>query len=294
MSMSTPAATRVSPVIAPEAWDLPGRPEGAAAAVQDAYRQTTFQLGADLRLLHTGMNLQLRVVKDSHPSRFRTYALAASLMPWSRAFLALSDAATLVTRGSYAGCPALVRTACECIAASAQLRAEELPRFMEWLAGALRPQEEHKAVDVGMGQFFAGSTIAADRRLSLVYRAASELARPHLGAGLLLVAPESNATRLAVTFADQSFHFGWAQLVLGWLLALCEVQLRLVTTGGADVYHVTEEVRAATADFARRVDETLAHPARCAMEPVETAGGTRWLVHNVRRQSAGAPRKLLL
>lgn len=292
--MTTQPSQRVSGVIFPETWDPPGRPEGASPVVQDAYRQTQFQLGGDLRLLHEGMNLQLRIVKDSQPSKYRTHALAAAVMLWSRAFLGMSDTVTLVTRGSYASCPSVVRTACECLAASTQLRQEELPTFLEWLAPALRPSERHKATDVGMGQFFAGSTIAADPRFSAVYRAASELARPHLGASLVMVAPESNTARLAVTFADQTFHFGWAQLILGWLLALCEVQLRLVTTGGADVFNVTAATQTAVADWTGGVNAALAHPARCTFEAIVDDGDQRWLLHNFRRQSAGAPKKFLL
>jgi hypothetical protein len=285
---------RVAPVLAPDSWELPGRPDGAPPGVQDAFRQTHFQLGGDLRLLHEGMNLQLRIVRDSHPARYRTHALAAALMSWSRAFLGISDAATLVTRGSYASCPGIVRVACECLAASAQLRAEELPAFLDWLATAMHPDEEMKAVDVGMGQFFAGSTIAADPRFSGVYRAASELSRPHIGAGLMLVAPESNATRLAVTFGDQSFHFGWAQLILGWLVALCEVQLRLVRADGDEVFNITDDVRHACEDWARRVDGLLASAGRCTVEHMMHRGDQRWLIHNFRRQATGAPRKYLL
>lgn len=292
--MTQPPAHRIAPVIAPESWELPGRPEGASAAVQDAYRQTSFQLGGDLRLLHEGMNLQLRIVHDSHPSRYRSHALAAALMPWSRAFLAVSDAALLITRGSYPSCPALVRAACEYVAASAQLGRAELPAFLEWLGTALGPDEAHKAINIGMGQFFAGSTIAADPRLGVIYRAASEMARPHLGAGLLMTAPESNQQRLAVTFADQGFHFGWAQLLLGWLLALCRSQLRLVTDEGDAVFNVTDEVRSVVGDWSGRVDATLDDAARCALEPIDDAGGPRWLVHNFRRQAGGAPRRFLL
>lgn len=292
--MTAEPTHRVAPVTAPDSWELPGRPEGAAAAVQDAFRQTGFQLGADLRLLHEGMNLHLRLVADSHPARYRTHALAAALMSWSRAFMNISDAVTLITRGSYAGCPALVRSAGECIAASTQLRAEELPAFREWLAGGLRPDERFKATAVGIGQFFAGSTVAADPRFSTVYRAASELSRPHIGAALLLTAPESNAQRLAVTFADQSFHFGWAQLTLGWLLALCAVQARLVLQDGGDVFNITAETREAMVGWITRTHAALDDPTRCSIEPVNDDGDQRWLVHNFRRQAAGAPRRLLL
>lgn len=292
--MTTQPPYRIAPVLAPESWELPPKPEGAAHVIQDTDRQTRFQLGNDLRLLHEGMNLQLRIVRDSHPAKYRTHQLAAALMPWSRAFLGISDAALLVLRGSYASSPPLVRAACECIAASTQLRMEEFPAFQEWLRDALRPEEEQKAINVGMGQFFAGSTVAADPRFAAVYRAASELSRPHIGAGLLFTAPESNQQRLAVTFGDQGFHFGWAQLILGWLLALCEVQLRLVRTTGGDVFNLTEAVRTLMDTWKDRVDAALADPKRCTIQPVQVHGDNRLLIHNFRRQATGAPRKYLL
>jgi hypothetical protein len=292
--LTSQPAHRVAPVVAPDSWELPPKPEGTSQVIQDADRQTRFQLGNDLRLLYEGMNLQLRVVHDSHPSQYRTHPLAAALMPWSRAFFGIGDAATLVLRGSYASCPPMVRVACECIAASTQLRMEELPAFEDWLGDALRPNEEHKAVDVGMGQFFAGSTVAADPRFSNVYRAASELSRPHMGASLLLSAPESNQQRLAVTFGDHSFHFAWAQLILGWLLALCEVQLRLVLSTGGDVFNLTDETVALCSTWRERVDTALADAQRCAAEPLLLSGDQRWLIHNFRRQASGAPRKYLL
>src|SRR5262249_44417110 len=161
-----------------------------------------------------------------------------------------------------------VRFACECLAAAHQAHTEEQPAFLEWLGGALRPSEEHKAMEVTLGPFFAGSTIAAEADLGAVYRAASELARPHFalalavsaaepdpgavyraaselarphfGVALAVSAPESNQQKLAVAFADQTFHLGWAQLALGWLLRICDVQLRLAQAPGAP-YALTEE-----------------------------------------------------
>lgn len=291
--MSEPVFPRISGVVLPESWELPGKPEGAPASVQDAYRQTAFQLGGDLRLLREGMNLLLRIVRDSSPSRYRTNAFAAATLLGTRGFLGVSDAALLVTRAAYTSCAPVVRTACECIAAATQLRAEELPAFEEWLARTLLPDDTHKALDAGMGQFFAGSTVAADPRFSNVYRGASELARPHIGASLVLTAVESNRQHLTPTFGDQTFHFGWAQLALGWLLALCDVQVRLIGDGGG-VFNVTPERQAEAEDYCRRVNTALDGPARCRLELVTTDLGPRWLLSNLRRQAAGAPRRLLL
>src|SRR3990172_9392206 len=120
---------RVSAIPFPERYELPGKPSDASPAAQDAYRQTTFLLGEDLRLFEEGMNLQLRIVRDASPSAFRKHPYAALMGLWSRTFLALADACLLATRGSYASCPALVRAACECIAAQHQLHASEIELF---------------------------------------------------------------------------------------------------------------------------------------------------------------------
>ncbi|MGI8551919.1 MAG: hypothetical protein ACR2PL_14205 [Dehalococcoidia bacterium] len=283
---------RVAPVIFPERWDLPGKPEGALPSIQDAFRQTGFQLGADLRLLAEGMNLQLQVIRDSSPSKYRTFPLAAMAMYWSRAFLAINDAALLVARGSYPSCPALARAACEAISAETQAGGEEQPDFLAWLAGSLQPNEEHRATEVGLGSYFAGSTLASSLRLGSVYRVVSEFSRQHFGVTLVEVAPESNRQKLGVTFADQTFHFGWAQLILGWLLALCQTQFELVTSNESP-FRPSEETRSSIVDFADRAEISLAEPQRCRVEEFMEGGNRRFLIHNFRRQSGGAPVKLL-
>ena len=167
-----------------------------------------------------------------------------------------------------------------------------MEQFLEWLAGSLTPNEAHKATDIGMGRYFAGETLAADARLRGVYRPASELGRPNFGATLLEVGPESNNARLALTFADTTFHIGWAELVLGWLLALCERQLAVVVHA-SDVFPIHEDTHRAYTDFARRVDRRSrarsAAGSRKSMSELK-----RYLVHNFRRQPSGAPKKMLL
>lgn len=284
---------RVSPPLFPERWDRPAKPgDEVLPAIADAFRQTGFQLGGDLRLLHEGMNLQVRVARDSYPSKYRTHAAAAGLQQWSRAFLAISDAAHAVSRASYSSVPPLVRAASEWLAAAQQASGEEQPLYQEWLRAALHPDERTKAVDVGMGQFVAGSTLAREPDLSLVYRAASELARPHFGAALLYSAADSNRQRVLVAFADQSFHAGLAQLSLGWLLTLCEVALRFAYAPGAP-YAVEEASREAVEDWRRRLRPALEHDDRSRMEPLPD-NPTRWVLHNMRRQLAGAPVRVLL
>jgi hypothetical protein len=287
------AAPRVAPIVFPERWDGPGRPDGASASIQDAFRQTQFQLGGDLRVLAEGMNLQLQVIKDSSPSTYRTLPLAAMAIYWSRAFLAMSEAAHAVSRAAYPVCPVLVRAACEAIAAGYQSGGEEQPLFREWLSEAMHPNEQHHALEVGLGHYFAGSTLVNNGPLGATYRAAAEFSRQHFGASLIEIAPESNRQRIAVTFADQTFHFGWAQLVLGWLLTLCAVQLT-VALDAASPFHATLETRAATDDFLDRARRALETSGRCRVEEIMDEGSRRLIVANFRRQSSGAPVRILL
>ncbi len=283
---------RVSAVAFPDSYVLPAKPDAPAAA-QDAYRQTQFLLGDDLRLFEEGMNLQLRVVREASHSSVRTHAYAALMGLWSRTFLALSDACLLSTRGSYPSCPALVRAACEYLAAQKQLHESEMEVFLDWLADILTPNEEHKAFEFGLGRFFAGEALASDERLRRVYRPASELGRPNFGATLLEVGPESSNRRLGLTFGDATFHFGWAQLVLGWLLALCERQLAMAPEV-ADVLPVGGETRRACVGFAGGVERTLAKADRCSIDEVEEGPARRFLVRNFRRVPSGDPKKILL
>jgi hypothetical protein len=284
---------RVSAIPLPETYVLPGKPDDAASAsVHDAYRQTQFILGGDLRLFAEGMELQLAILRDSSHSRYRTHAYAAVVSTWSRAYAAMADAALLVTRGSYGSVPNLVRSACELIAAEYQVQHEEMGEYIGWLLGHLKPDEERKAFDIGLGHYFAGTTLAADAQLRAVYRTASDLGRPNFGATLLLTAPESNNLRLAYAFADPSFHVAWAEIELEWLLRLCERQLA-IAVHVRDVLNITEENTAYTA-YARRVDETLGNASRARMEEIDEDGMKRWLVHNFRRQPSGAPKKYLL
>jgi hypothetical protein len=289
-----PAPTqRVSAIPFPDRYELPARPDGAPTATQDAYRQTTFLLGDDLRLFEEGMNLQLRIVRDASPSSFRKHPYAALMGLWSRTYFALADACLLATRGSYASCPVLARSACEYIAAQHALQAGEIPQFLEWLAAGLRPNERHRAVEFGLGRYFAGEVLASDERLRRVYRPSSELGRPNFGATLLAVGPESNNLRLALTFADTSFHLGWAELTLGWLLALSERQLAVAVHAGG-IFPIHDDVHHACADYARRVEAALTRSDRCSIEEVEEDNSRRYLIHNFRRAPSGAPKRVLL
>jgi hypothetical protein len=286
---------RVSGIDFSQQYHLPGKPdESASTTAHDAYRQTQFVLGADLRLFAEGMELQLGILNDSSHSRYRTHTYAAVVSAWSRAYTCMADACLLVTRGSYASVTNLVRGVSELIAAGYQLHHDEMGEYVGWLLGHLKPDEEHKAFDVGLGHYFAGTTLAADRQLRAVYRAASDLGRPNFGATLLEIGPESNNTRLAYTFDDASFHVGWAEIELGWLIRLCERQLA-VAAHMRDILNITGETHTAVATYARRVQDALDNKSRARIEEVEASDGLkRWLVHNFRRQPSAAPKKFLL
>ncbi len=284
---------RVAPVVFPERWELPIRPESGPATSLDAFRQTEFQLRGDLRLLHEGMNLQLRVVAEAYPARYRTYASAVLQMYWSRAFLYISDSAQLIPRGSYVSVPPLVRSACECIAAAVQLSGEELGDFLAFLAETLRPHEQRRATEIGRGSYHAGGTLASNEELGLIYRAATELARPHFGATLIEVAPESNLQKLSVAFGDQAFHFGMAQIEQGWLLSLCCVLLQMALDREG-LLGTSDDTRQGIDDFISSAAATLNSAGRCRIDEIEEGLERRFLISNYRRQPAGAPRRLLL
>lgn len=283
---------RVSPVLYPKEWALPARPEGPPAAL-DSHRQSEFQLKPDLRLLAEGMSLQLRVVEATYPAKYRTLPSAAFQLYWSRVFHYLSDSAALLLRGSYVGVPPLVRTACECHAAAAQLGGEEQEVFVDFLSSSLKPDDARHATNIGRGSYHAGGTLATVPLLGGIYRASTELSRPHIGATLLEVAPESNLQKLLVLFGDQSFHFGWAQLELGWLLGLCAVVLDATRAPGSPVA-TSEELGAAIDGYTDRVATALSAPLRCSIEEIDDHGDRRFLIHNFRRQSSGAARKVVL
>ena len=97
---------RVSGIDFPTEYRLPSKPDTADRPdVQDAYRQTQFVLGRDLRLFGEGMNLQLRILNDSSHSRYRTHVYAAVVGTWSRVYSQMSDACLLLTRASYGSVP---------------------------------------------------------------------------------------------------------------------------------------------------------------------------------------------
>jgi hypothetical protein len=168
-----------------------------------------------------------------------------------------------------------------------------MDEYTNWLLHTLRPDETVKAFEFALGRYFAGGVIASDNVLRSVYRPTAELSRPNFGATLLQVGPESNNLRLALSFADASFHFGWAELAMGWVRALATRQVRVIVDAEA-IFPVSDERRAEYASLQQRVDAALSRNDRCKVEEIELENNRRYLVQNFRRQSGGAPRKILL
>ena len=270
----------------PERYVLPGRPAAIAPVVQDAYRQTLFLLGGDLAVFERAMNLQLQIVAAN--ARLRTPQAAAIFAFWSRTFTCLSDTCSLMGLGSYASCPPLLRTACDCIAAQRSLLADGFAEYEQWLPGAISQDREHVALAIDLGRFRAGSVLAQDQRLGSAYRLLTDLCMPHFGSTALQTAPDSNLQRLAIAFADSAFHLGWAELTAGWLLTLAGAQIE--TVAGSNIFALNGDLRRETEIAGQEIGAAVANPRRCHVK--EVAG--RFLFHNFRRTASGAPKRVLL
>ena len=283
---------RVSGMRLPESWRLPGKPAELSPPADDAWRQTGFQLGEDLRLLQSGIELQLALAKTGYTPGARTMIMAGFASLWSRAFLSTSDAAGLIRRGAYQSALPLVRQAIEFVAAEATL-GHELDEWRRWTHEAYGRDPDTRSIEIGTGRYFGGEAIAADPHLRVIYRAASDFARPNFGPTALLVANEANHERFPLIFADEAFHLGWAQLLLGWLLRLGLTQVH-TAMHLPQQFPAPAELRERAAAYVPAVERHLANPARCRVEEVEDGEQRRrHLLVEFRRQSADAPRRLL-
>ena len=287
------APQRVSGMHVPDGWRLPGKPDALTPAADDAWRQTGFLLADDLRLLEAGLALQARIAAAGYTPTARTMRMAAFASLWSRAFSSTSDAAALIRRGGYQSALPLLRQAIEHVAAQAQL-GNELDEFRRWAHQAYARDADTRAEDVGLGHFFGGEAIATDDALRPIYRAASDFGRPNFGPTALFVAAEATHARYPLVFADDAFHLGWAQLLLGWALRIHASQLH-VALHLRELFPAPDDLRAEAAAHVRTVDVHLAQPNRCRLEEhTDTDGRRRHLLLDFRRRPADAARRLLL
>ena len=284
---------RVSGMRVPEGRAPAGKPPGLPPPADDAWRQTGFLLGEELRLIEAGFGLQVRLAAAGRAPAARTMAMASLASLWSRALLSAEGAAALVRRGAYQSAVALVRQAVEHVAAQAALPAEPAA-FAAWAHSAWRRDEALRADDVGLGHFFGGDALAADEALRPIYRAAGDLGRPNFGPTALFAAGEAGPRKYPLVFADEAFHFGWAQLLLGWLLEIGARQLRLALAAPQH-FPAPPELRAEADAHVRAGARLLGGADRCRLEPHEDADGRRrHLIANFRRRPGDAPRRILL
>ena len=268
----------------PDHFSLPVRPSASTAAVQDAHRQTNFLLRAELAEFEKLMNLQLRVVAAQ--SRTRGAHAAAILSFWSRAYMGLADACNLMTYGSYASCPPLLRTTLDCIAVQRSLVGDGFAEYEDWFPGGV--SHLGAAVAFDLGRYRAASAVVSDERLGLLYRLLSDLTMPHLGSTLFLASPEAGLQKLPIGFADSSFHLGWAQLITGWLLHLAVVQLE--TALSAPDISIDKALRSDCEAAPRDLAHVLDDSRRC--HAMEEDGHI--VLHNFRRASTGQPKQIVL
>jgi hypothetical protein len=284
---------RVSGMRVPEGWTMPGKPSDLSAAAEDAWRQTGFLLADELRLIEESLDVQTRIAGAGYTPSARTMRMAAFASLWSRAFLCASDATGLVRRGAYQSALPLIRQAAEHIAAQAQL-GSELDEFRAWAHRAYARHPESRSEEVGLGHYFAGETIAEDEHLRLIYRAASDFGRPNFGPTALFVANEASHARYPLNFADEAFHLGWAQLLLGWVLRLGTRQLHFALHA-RELFPAPPEVRERVVAHVRDAEAHLADEARCTVEEyLDAEGRRRHLLVNFRRMPADAAKRVLL
>ncbi len=275
---------RIGPVHVPAGYSLPPRPAEEEAEAQDAYRQSMFLLGEELALFRRAMGMQLAMAQAM--ARSRTPEAAALLLLWSRAFACLDGACRLLLVGRYAACPPLVRAACDLVAAQRGLMESRFQEWWGWLESYPAPEREHAALEVALGRYRSSAAIAQHPRLAAIYRAAQELSQPHLGATVVEAAPEVAADHLPVPFAESRFHLGWSQVMMGWLLELCLIQLDTAVASGL----LAEEAVSAQEELRQEVETVLSRPERCQLKE---AGG-RFLLVNFRRSPGALPRRILL
>ncbi len=284
---------RVSPITFPSTdLVLPKPGETDPQTVRDAYRETSFALRPDMNWLVKALKLQRAIVAASYPSKYRNHRYGAALLLWSRIYTTGIDLLRMTASGSYASAAPLLRAQLEWLGAEQAVVGSEYVDYESWLRDAFQPDPEFGATAIGMGQYMAGQQIAGADDLSEIYRAASELARPHFGASALLAAPESNVQKIAINWGDQSFHLGWAQILFGWEMVVQDRQLRFAI--GRDLFAVEAEMRESYHKLHRELESLLSARDRCRTEWAAKDGRQRLLIHSFRRQPGGAPKELLL
>ncbi len=288
-----PPRQRISPIKFPSQTPSLTRPRDDESQVRrDAYRETTFALPLDLRWLHEALTLQCKIVEQSYGASFRNRRYASALLFWSRVYAGAIEARALTARAAYSSTLPLLRAMMEWLGAEQAVVGDEQSEFEDWLRNAWSHHPEQHATEIGMGQYMAGQQIAMAPETAATYRAVSELSRPHFGASALLSADGSHDKRLLVHWADEAFHLGWAQLLLGWQIVIQDRQCRFAV--GSGLFAVESADRQEYQRLHRQSQSILEDPRRCRAEWIVECGRQRLLIDGYRRQPSGAPRRLIL
>lgn len=283
---------RVSPPrVFPQATRAAKPPAGAAGSA-DAFRETGFVLGKDVDLVLQGLELEGGIASASAAAKYRTQKMASALGLWSRGWLTRLDALHAVEWGSYVSAVALVRAAADYQAGGLYLLRTESAEWQEWLEqGGVALAPDQHATEYRLHAFRAAEVLAAHDILGPVYRTAMDISLSHFGSTLLLTGNESDPQRIAMTFGDRDFHFGLAELNLGWvlLLGVAQIEAALEFEG---VFAIPD--RAAAETFCREARSMATARDRCHIEGIEREGERRYLVQNWRRAPGGAGKRILL
>jgi hypothetical protein len=219
---------------------------------------------------------------------------------WSRALVTSSDAAYLARAGSYQSALGLVRQAVELLAAERGLASDPQAweDFKGWAHRGYASHADSRADEVGLGHYFAGEVIASDAALRVIYRGASDLARPNFGPTALFVANEATHQRYPLVFGDRAFHLGWAELILGWLLHLGATQLHLALHASS-LFPASADLREEALSHVRAIEAHLAsltagETPRCRLEEYLDDGRRRHLLIDFRRRPGDAAKRVLL
>ena len=276
---------KVFPVATPAA-----RPPADAAGSPDAYRQTSFVLEADLDAVLSGLNAEGGIAEASSGARFRSQAMVSALGLWSRSWLCRLEALHAVQWGNYAAATPLVRSAADYQAAMLYLLRTGAEEWREWLdSGGIAIAAEQHATEFTLHAFRAAEILAGHDILGPLYRVATDFSLSHFGATLLVAGNDSAPDHVSMTFGDRDFHFGLAELHLGWLieLGIAQVEALREFPGMFAASELGE-------GWLARGRAALAGAARCRVEQVDQDGVRRYLVHNWRREPRSAPKRILL
>ncbi|MCY3923319.1 MAG: hypothetical protein OXG27_13140 [Chloroflexi bacterium] len=288
-----PPRQRISPITFPSATPELLKPRDDEPQIRrDAFRETSFALPLDLRWLQDAFTLQRKIVEQSYGSSFRNRRYASALLFWSRVYAGGLEARALTARASYSATLPLMRAVMEWLGAEQAVVGDEQIEFEDWLREAWSNNPEHHATEIGMGQYMAGQQIAMAPETADADRAVSELSRPHFGASALLTADGSHDKRFLVDWADEAFHLGWAQLLLGWQITIQDRQCRFAV--GSGLFGVESDDRQQYQRLHRQSQAILDDQRRCRGQWIIEQGRQRLLIDNFRRQPSGAPKRVLL